>query len=201
MISTLGQTMLMTDTFEPKTRQDWRDWLVLNHGHAREIWLVFLKKHTRQAAFTYPEALEEALCFGWIDGVRQRIDDLRYAQRFSPRTKSSRWSAVNKALAATLEAKGLMTPAGLASRDSSPTSTDLDNQQDSGFPDWLVSAIQTHPLAWQNFMALPPSHQRRYVGWISSAKRDETRSRRLVEAISLLMENKRLGIGPGEVRK
>jgi len=94
-----------------------------------------------------------------------------------------------------------MTPAGLASISSSPTSTNSAHQHDAGLPDWLVGAIQTNPIAWQNFMTLPPSHQRRYVGWISSAKRDETRNKRITEAISLLMENKRLGLGPGEVRK
>ncbi len=94
--------MIITDTFQPATRQDWRDWLSLHHGQRKAIWLVFLKKHTKQAAFTYQHALEEALCFGWIDGVRQRIDDLRYAQRFSPRTKASRWPETNAALAAAL---------------------------------------------------------------------------------------------------
>ena len=192
---------MITNTFEPKTRQDWRNWLVLNHAHSNEIWLVLLKKHTKQAAFTYQEALEEALCFGWIDGVRQRIDDLRYAQRFSPRTKTSRWSETNKALATELEARGLMTPAGFASKASSPTTPNLAQQEDSALPDWLISAIQANPIAWRNFSALPPSHQRRYVGWISSAKRAETRSKRITEAISLLTENKRLGLGPGEIRK
>lgn len=193
--------MIITDTFEPRTRQDWRNWLALHHAQTKAIWLVFLKTHTRQATFTYQDALEEALCFGWIDGVRQRIDDLRYAQRFSPRTKSSRWSETNRALATALEARGLMTPAGLASRSSAPPNTDPAPGEHSGLPEWLTSALQTDPIAWDHFMALPPSHQRRYVGWLSSAKRDETRKKRITEAISLLIENKRLGLGPGEVRK
>ena len=194
--------MKLTDTFEPKTRQDWRDWLATNHDKTKEIWLVFLKKHTQRVTFTYQEALEEALCFGWIDGVRQKMDEDRYAQRFSPRIQSSHWSEVNKALAAKLEAKGLMTPAGLASLAScKPTPTPPPQMNGSDHPDWLVAAIQTDSLAWNNFTNLPPSHQRRYVGWISAAKREETRSKRITEAISLLRENKRLGLGPGEVRK
>jgi len=195
--------MIITETFEPGTRQDWRAWLGRHHAESKAIWLVFLKKRTKQAAFTYRDALEEALCFGWIDGVRQRIDDLRYAQRFTPRTKSSRWSETNRALAADLEARGLMTAAGLAARSSAPPDTHPAGERQSGVPEWLVRALRASPLAlaWKSFKALPPSHQRRYAGWISSAKRDETRRRRVTEAISLLRENKRLGLGPGEIRK
>ena len=180
--------MIITETFEPRSREDWRRWLSRHHAESKAIWVVFLKKHTGRAALTYQDALEEALCFGWIDGVRKRIDDLRFAQRFTPRTKSSRWSETNRALAADLEARGLMTPAGLAARGSAP-------------PEWLVVALRSRPAAWKSFNALPPSHQRRYVGWISSAKRDETRKKRVAEALALLEENKRLGLGPGEVRK
>lgn len=194
--------MKLTATFEPRNRQDWRDWLALNHNQVKEIWLIFLKKHTQKATFLYQDALEEALCFGWIDGVRQRIDEHRYAQRFSPRIKSSHWSEVNKGLAVMLEAKGLMTSAGLASKYSSePTPAHPLKQQGSDTPDWLVAAIQSDFTAWNNFLSLPPSHQRRYVGWISAAKREETRNKRITEAISLLRENKRIGLGPGEVRK
>jgi len=193
--------MIITETFEPRSRQDWRKWLGLHHAESKAIWVVFLKKHTGRAALTYQDALEEALCFGWIDGVRKRIDDLRFAQRFTPRTKSSRWSETNRALAADLEARGLMTPAGLAARGSTPPDPPPAGEQTSGVPEWLAGALRASPLAWKNFNALPPSHQRRYVGWISSAKRDETRDKRVAKAIALLEENKRIGLGPGEVRK
>lgn len=193
--------MIIKSTFEPRTRQDWRRWLERHHSRTEAVWLVFLKKHAGNATFSYRDALEEALCFGWIDGVRQRIDDLRYAQRFSPRTRSSRWSETNRALAAALEARGLMTPAGLAARASAPPGAHPGQAPRSGVPEWLLSALRADALAWKNFMALPPSHQRRYAGWISSARRDETRNRRIAEAISLLRANKRLGLGPGEVRK
>jgi uncharacterized protein YdeI (YjbR/CyaY-like superfamily) len=200
--------MKLTATFEPRNRQDWRDWLARNHNHnhnhnqVKEIWLIFLKKHTQKATFSYQDALEEALCFGWIDGVRQRIDEQRYAQRFSPRIKSSHWSDANLALAAVLEAKGHMTAAGLASKPpSGPPSAHPPNRQGSDIPDWLVAALRSDATAWTNFLGLPPSHQRRYVGWISAAKREDTRTRRITEAIALLRENKRIGLGPGEVRK
>lgn len=194
--------MMLTVTFEPKSRQQWREWLALNHNQEKEIWLIFLKKHTRMVKFTYQDALEEALCFGWIDGVRQRIDDLRYAQRFSPRIKSSHWSAANRGLAEKLEEMGLMTSGGLASKPSFESACPHPSEQPgTGFPDWLIAAIQSDSIAWNNFLNLPSSHQRRYVGWISNAKRVETRNRRITEAISLLRENKRIGLGPGEVRK
>ena len=94
-----------------------------------------------------------------------------------------------------------MTPAGLESRSSAPSDTHPARERASDFPEWLLGALRTDAIAWRNFTALPPSHQRRYVGWISSARRDETRVRRIAEAIALLVENRRLGLGPGEVRK
>lgn len=193
--------MILTDTFEPGTRDAWRAWLAAHHDQAKGVWLVFLKAGTGQAGLTYREALEEALCFGWIDGVRQRIDDLRYAQRFTPRTPASRWSEVNKALAASLEAQGRMRPAGLAWKAAWSTPAAPARPQGSALPDGFEAALQAHPVADAHFKALPPSHQRRYLGWIGSAKRDETRARRIAEAIALLQENKRIGLGPGEVRK
>ncbi|BDU76110.1 YdeI/OmpD-associated family protein [Mesoterricola sediminis] len=193
--------MILTDTFEPGTREAWRAWLQARHAESKGVWLVFLKQHTGQAALTYREALEEALCFGWIDGVRQRIDELRYAQRFTPRTPASRWSEVNKAIAASLEAQGRMRPAGLAWREAWSTPAPPAAPQGALPPEGFEAALQAHPVAWVNFMALPPSHQRRYLGWIGSAKREETRVKRVAEAVALLLENKRIGLGPGEVRK
>ncbi|WP_306591540.1 YdeI family protein [Geothrix sp. 21YS21S-4] len=194
--------MLLTTTLEPKTRKAWRNWLEQYHAKEKEIWLVFTKAHVGQPAFSYKDALSEALCFGWIDGVRQRIDDEKYAQRFSPRTKSSKWSAVNLSLAKELQVAGLLAPSGVASLSHAECSqADSSNPSEPFPPVWFMTAIQADPVAWTHFQNLPLSHQRRYVGWISAAKRDDTRGKRISEAISLLRENKRLGLGPGEVRK
>ncbi|WP_306602165.1 YdeI family protein [Geothrix sp. 21YS21S-2] len=191
--------MLITTTLEPGNRKAWRDWLERNHDTAKEIWLIFTKRAAGGAAFGYREALLEALCFGWIDGVRQRLDDEKFAQRFSPRTRHSRWSPVNLALARELQAAGLLAPPGLASLDLAKQPP---GESAEPFPpSWFMAAIQADPAASKNFQGLPPSHQRRYVGWVSAAKRDETRHRRMVEAIGLLRANRRLGLGPGEVRK
>ncbi|MBI1751241.1 MAG: YdeI/OmpD-associated family protein [Acidobacteria bacterium] len=194
--------MLLTTTLEPKNRKAWRTWLERHHAKEKEIWLVFTKARLGQVSFTYRDALCEAICFGWIDGVRQRMDDEKYAQRFSPRTKASKWSSVNLALAKELKAAGLLSPSGLASLDQARFAQTDSNEPSGPFPPaWFITAVQTDPMALSHFQQLPPSHQRRYVGWISSAKREDTRDKRLAEAIGLLRENKRLGLGPGEVRK
>ncbi|WP_084512443.1 YdeI/OmpD-associated family protein [Geothrix fermentans] len=194
--------MLLTATLQPKNRKAWRDWLEHHHAIDKEIWLVFKKVHFGRVAFTYKDALLEAICFGWIDGVRQRIDDEKYAQRFSPRTKTSKWSLVNLALAKELEAEGLLSPSGIASLNQARSPQADSSKHPEPFPPvWFITAIQADMVALSNFQSLPPSHQRRYVGWVSSAKREDTRGKRIAEAIILLKENKRLGLGPGEVRK
>ena len=194
--------MLLTATLEPKNRKAWREWLEHHHAIEKEIWLLFKKVNSGQLAFTCRDALSEAICFGWIDGVRQRIDDEKYAQRFSPRTKTSKWSSVNLALAKELETEGLLSPSGIASLNQARfVQIDSSKQPEPFPPVWFITAVQADRVALSNFQNLPPSHQRRYVGWVSSAKREDTREKRIAEAISLLKENKRLGLGPGEVRK
>lgn len=194
--------MLLTATLEPKNRKAWRNWLEHHHAVEKEIWLVFKKADSGRLTFTYRDALSEAICFGWIDGVRQRIDDEKYAQRFSPRTKTSKWSSVNLALAKELNAEGLLSPSGIATLNQARCAQTDSSKQPGPFPPvWFMTALQADMGALSNFQNLPPSHQRRYVGWVSSAKREDTREKRIAEAIRLLKENKRIGLGPGEVRK
>jgi uncharacterized protein YdeI (YjbR/CyaY-like superfamily) len=194
--------MIITKTFYAEDRHAWRSWLQFHHASETEIWLVFFKKHTNKPSIIYQEALEEALCFGWIDGVRQKLDDDRFAQRFTPRRKLSRWSDVNKRLVARLTKEGRMTAAGLSVVDFPPLDSEapFPVRKELPLPNWLESALKINAV-WANFQKLPPSHQRRYIGWISEAKREKTRQKRIQEAIALLKENKRIGIGPGEVRK
>lgn len=195
--------MLITNTIQAEDRHAWRSWLEAHHASETEVWLVFLKKHTGQRSIRYQEALEEALCFGWIDGVRQRMDEDRFAQRFTPRRQPSHWSEANKRLVARLSKEGRMAPAGLSVVDFPLLDPDVSSpiRKELPSPDWLEAVLRNDPMAWANFQDLPPSHQRRYIGWISDAKREETRRRRIQEAILLLRENKRIGLGPGEVRK
>ena len=102
----------MALTVTPKSRRAWRDWLQKHHAAKPEVWLVFYKRHAGKPSLSYDDAVEEALCFGWIDGVRRRVDEDRYMHRFSPRQASSRWSALNRTRVARMEEAGLMTPAG-----------------------------------------------------------------------------------------
>jgi uncharacterized protein YdeI (YjbR/CyaY-like superfamily) len=194
--------MQITETFTPTSRADWRDWLLENGSSAAEIWLVYHKKHTGTPSLTYQEALEEALCFGWIDGIRQRMDEERYAQRFTPRRPRSAWSETNRQLAARLFSEGLMTPAGLACIDFplDQVETKPPQKKDIPLPEWMETTLKSHPAAWEYFNTLPPSHRKRYIGWITSAKREGTRRARLEKAMALLEQGKRIGIGSGEVR-
>ena len=195
--------MDITRTFAAPDRAAWRTWLAGHASTDAEIWLVYFKKHTGKPTVSYLDSLEEALCFGWVDSLIQKIDDDRYARKFTPRRIGSKWSEVNQRLVAKLIREGLMTEAGLARVDFSLPEGEPIHQRpaETPTPGWLKTGLRTSPLAWENFEKLPPSHQRRYIAWISDAKREETRRKRIREAIALLEGNKRLGIGPGEVRK
>jgi uncharacterized protein YdeI (YjbR/CyaY-like superfamily) len=188
--------MKMTHTFTPFGRAAWRDWLAEHGTSEREVWLVYYKAGTGKATISYKDSLEEALCFGWVDSLIQKIDEEKYARKFTPRKIGSNWSELNKHLVAKLVREGRMTEAGLAKADFSlqeapaarPKRAPLD------LPDWLKKGLMASPSAWDNFSKLPPSHQRNYILWISDAKKEETRQRRLREAIERLEKNERLGL-------
>lgn len=194
--------MEMENQFHAPDRETWRAWLESNHASEGEVWLIYTKAQSQLPSIGYEESVEEALCFGWVDSLIQKIDEQRYARKFTPRRMDSAWSLTNKRRVAKVIAEGRMTPAGLAKitypLDESPAPRP---QLEAQMPGWLVEALKTSPTAWENFLKLPPSHKKRYLSWISSAKREETRQKRIQEAIELLEQNKRIGIGPGEVRK
>ena len=180
------------------TRAAWRAWLAAHHATAREVWLVFAKVHTGKPRVPYAVAVEEALCFGWIDSIVRRLDDETYAQKFTPRRAGSRWSEINKERARRLIAAGLMTEAGRAKinaralaarpapRVARPRLSTLEP------PPYLVRALRRNPLAWATFSRLAPSHRGAYVFWITEAKREETRERRIREAVALLAAGRKL---------
>ena len=173
-------------TFYAPDRAAWRAWLAANGQAEREIWLIFYKKHTGTPCVSYDEAVEEALCFGWIDGLMKRLDDDRYAQRFTPRKPGSSWSESNKVRVRKMIAEGRMAPAGLAT-----VTFPLDPAEDAPAPRAepvlsadLLARLQADEVAWASFNRLPPSHRRQYAGWIMDAAKPETRLRRLAEAIA-----------------
>ncbi len=164
-----------------------RAWLAEHGAQASELVVGFVKTHTGRAQLTWPQAVDEALCFGWIDGVRTRIDDAHYKIRFTPRKPSSHWSAVNVQRVAALEAAGRMTPAGLAAfarRSEARTATASYEQPE--FPELSAAEVahfRQNARAWAFYAQLPPSYRRK-VNWIViSAKRAATREKRFLALV------------------
>ncbi len=176
-----------------KDRESWREWLEANGRSARAVWLVFHKKHTGRKCVAYEESVEEALCVGWIDSLVKRLDDDRYARKFTPRADSRKWSESNIKRVKRLRAAGRMTAAGLAkfapaarARAAAGEALEL--------PEFLREALAGDDRAREFFARLAPSHRRNLIGWVGSAKREATRERRLKEALDLLREGKQLGM-------
>ena len=181
------------ETVEVQDRQEWRKWLKEHSDSNSDIWLVFHKRHTGAESISYNDAVEEALCFGWIDSLVQRLDDARYARKFTPRRAGSKWSTTNRRRYADLKSRGVLAAPGLR---RAPTNRDGDAPRlsVSALPPYIEETLKTVPRAWQHFNQLAPSYQRAYIGWIESAKREETKERRLREALSLLASGKKLGL-------
>jgi len=180
-------------------RDDWRKWLKQNHDQEKEVWLIYFKKNTRKPSIPYEDSVEEALCFGWIDSIIKKMDHEKYARKFTPRTNTTKWSASNKARVRKLIKVGRMTGFGLAKIKGLVLNRKDETIRDKLkkkllIPKYLKEALKANPRAWANFNTLAPSHQRNYVGWIISAKKQETRDKRVKEAIGLLTQNKKLGL-------
>jgi uncharacterized protein YdeI (YjbR/CyaY-like superfamily) len=184
-------------TFDPRTRERWRAWLADHHASESEVWLIFHKKHTGKPSVAYGDALDEALCYGWIDSLVKRIDDGRYAQKFTPRRADSNWSTANiKRYAALKTANRLAAPGIERSPKGRPI---VDGPPPGSLPGEAARrsaerALEKDGRAWKSFQALAPSHRRRYVTWIAMAKREETREKRVREAIAMLRDGKPLGL-------
>ena len=183
-------------TFVAKTADQWRKWLDKHHDSESEVWLIFSKLHTGVESIAYQDALDEALCFGWVDSLVKRLDESRYARKFTPRTADSRWSTINRKRYAALKAAGRLQPSGIncPPTDHSYGTRPPRFQMPAMVPRYIQIALTKHPAAWRYFEGLAPSHRRRYIGWIESAKREETKARRLQEAIRLLTAGKPLGL-------
>jgi uncharacterized protein YdeI (YjbR/CyaY-like superfamily) len=178
--------------FFPKTRAAWRKWLEKNHDKAPMVWLVMYSKESGVKSITYPEAVEEALCFGWIDSVvYKRDEDSRY-QYFTKRKHNSRWSALNKKRVAAMIQQGLMTKAGqdmidLAKKTGTwDTLTEIDKHT---IPPDLQKALNKNKTALKHFKAFPPSARHMILAWIQDAKRPETRLKRIDETVALAKDN------------
>lgn len=181
-----------------KTRAEWRKWLSQNHEKNTGIWLVFYKKHTRKPSLEYDVAVEEALCFGWIDSIIKKIDDEKYVRKFTPRKPNSRWSELNKKRIAKLTKQGLMATPGIAIVTSAKKSG-IWNQSSRPAISMEVTkefaaALANNKKAKTFFETLAPTYKKHFIGWISTAKREETKNRRIKESIALLKQGKKLGM-------
>jgi uncharacterized protein YdeI (YjbR/CyaY-like superfamily) len=180
-------------TVEVSSRAQWRAWLAEHHDSTQEIWLVFHKQATGVVTLSYNDSVEEALCFGWVDSLIRRLDDARYARKFTPRKPDSKWSTINRRRYAAVKARGLLQPPGL-DRPTTARSGDAPKLAQPGLPEYIEEALIANPKAKQYFDQLAPSYRRAYLGWIDSAKRDETKQKRLAEAVEMLAAGKKLGL-------
>jgi uncharacterized protein YdeI (YjbR/CyaY-like superfamily) len=181
-------------TFDAGTLARWRRWLAEHHDSESEIWVVFHKKHTSKPSVAYLDALDEALCYGWIDSLVKRLDDDRYARKFTPRKPRSRWSAINIKRYAELEKAGRMKAPGKARSPENGGRYDAKPTVPQKIPTDIAKALKASPAAWSFYETLTPREQRMYFGWIHIAKQQATRERRLAEAVRLLSKGQKLGL-------
>lgn len=175
-----------------RTRRQWRAWFAEHHASSPGIWLVVHRDHTGVRSIQYEDAVREALCFGWIDSLIKRLDDDRYARKFTPRKPTSNWSDINRKRWAELEAAGLLAAPGLA---AAPTDNRYTRHPPiPALPDYIANAFKADPRAWRHFRGLAPTYRRHFVVWIHTAKRSETRERRIRESIAVLAAGKKLGL-------
>jgi uncharacterized protein YdeI (YjbR/CyaY-like superfamily) len=183
------------DDFHPLSRQEWRDWLAENHDKLNGIWFVYFKKQTKKPIVTYDEAVEEALCFGWIDSIPRKFDDERSKLLYTPRKQKSVWSKPNKERVKRLIDNGLMTTIGLqkieqakldGSWDTLNASDNLEIQED------LLQAFEANNIAFENFNNFTNGVKKVILSWVYSAKTAETRAKRIAETVSMAEENLRV---------
>lgn len=175
----------MDPSFFP-TPADFRAWFAEHHESATELWVGFHKKGTGRASITWPESVDQALCFGWIDGIRKSLDADSYVIRFTPRKKGSHWSNVNTKRIGELVEQGLVTEAGLRAfelRSEANSGRASFEQDDVELPEEYVALFQANPAAWAFFSSEPPGYRKAATWWVISAKREETRRKRLATLV------------------
>jgi uncharacterized protein YdeI (YjbR/CyaY-like superfamily) len=180
------------ETFYPKSRQEWREWLQNNYDKKTSVWLIYNKKKSNIPTISYGEAVDEALCFGWIDSTAKPLDDEKYMQFFSKRKAKSVWSKINKDKIDRLTKEGLMTKAGFESVETAKQNgswTILDDAEALIIPADLEIAFQKRQNARNYFLNLSRSDKRNILQWLTLAKREETRQKRIAEIVELAEQN------------
>jgi uncharacterized protein YdeI (YjbR/CyaY-like superfamily) len=184
-----------------KSAAECRRWLEQNHDKVTEQWFGFYKKNSGKVGITYQQALDEALCFGWIDGLKKSVDESSYTYRFTPRRSKSVWSTVNTKRAGELRKLGRMEPAGLkalAARDPERSGIYSFENEARKLSASCEQEFKAHKEAWEFFRAQPPGYQRRASFWVMSPKQEATRLRRLALLISDSEKKNRLGVASGK---
>jgi len=181
-----------------KNRTQWRKWLEQNHDKASEALVIHYRKDSGKKGLNHFEAVEEALCFGWIDSILRRLDNERFVLKYTPRKANSVWSKVNKDKAEQLIKAGLMTPAGMAKIEEAKKNGNWDNAYTSlikeTLPTDLKQALMRNKKAWYNFQKFATTYRNMYTGWLDSAKTDATRQKRIAEIIYRSERNIKPGI-------
>lgn len=176
------------ETYCPTSRSEWRNWLKKNHEIKQSVWLIYYKASTNISSLSWSEAVDEALCFGWIDSTRKTLDDKRFMQYFSKRKPTSTWSKINKEKVATLMENNLMMEAGLKCIEIAKQNgswTFLDDIDKMIVPEDLKHALKINGQAMEFFQSQSASTKKTMLYWIASAKRDETRKKRIAEIVQL----------------
>lgn len=187
------------DTFYPKSQEEWREWLKKNHLKKQSIWLIYYKTSTKIPSITWSDAVDEALCFGWIDSTKKTIDNKRYMQYFSKRKPNSNWSKINKDKVEELIKNKKMSKAGIASIEVAKENgswSQLDDVENLVIPLDLKEALSDHDGALEHFNAFSKSTKKQLLYWVLSAKRAETRQKRILE----IAENARENLTPKSFR-
>lgn len=175
-----------------RTRSEWREWLATHHASSPGIWVIRHKQHSGVESMPYEDLVCEALCFGWIDSLVKRLDDNRYAIKVTPRKPASKWSELNRKRWQQLEAAGLLAAPGLAAAPTANTYAPKPSIPE--LPAYVAKAFKANPKAWKFFQTLSARDRRNFVVWIHTARRPETRDRRIRESIELLSSGQKLGL-------
>ena len=177
-------------------RKEWRNWLKENHNLKKEIWLIYYKRHTNKPRIPYNDAVEEAICFGWIDSTIKSIDNEKYMQKFTPRNKRSKWSDLNKERAKKMITAKKMTKVGFIKLDDVDLNSrgKKETKKELKIPGDLKKELKNKTDTWQNFNNLAPSYKKQYIDWLNSSKKDETRQKRIKEITDKLEKNEKLGM-------
>jgi uncharacterized protein YdeI (YjbR/CyaY-like superfamily) len=179
-------------TFYAKSQKEWRKWLEKNHQSEKSVWLIIYKKESGTPSVYYTDAVDEAICFGWIDSKPNKRDDESYYQFFAKRNPKSNWSKVNKGKVSKLLEKGLITKSGLEAIETAKqngTWTALDKVEEMIIPEDLQKAFNKNKTAFAYFDKFPRSSKRNILEWIMNAKRPETRQKRIEETVELAEKN------------